>query len=234
MYTSIIIDDESSSLDLISDYINLHSGITVINTFSNPLLALNEIRKLINPIDILFIDIEMPTMSGIELAALVKHKIRKLIFITAHTKYAYDSYELDADGYLLKPFSQLKFSQILGKILPRLDNQMVHKTDGENFILLKSKDQRNKLIRINLIDIVAIESQDKDIKLYMTNDVVFARSSLLKMIKILEHSKNFVRIHKSFIISQLHIKSIERKYVFLNLNLKLPIGRLYKDFYRNF
>jgi len=232
-YTSIIIDDESSSLELISDYMRSHDDIKVIHKFNNPLIALSEIRKLSTPIDILFIDIEMPSMSGIELATLVKHKIRKLIFITAHTKYAYDTYELNADGYLLKPFSELKFSQILKKILPSSDDQTALPMESNNFLLLKLKNQRNKLIRINLNDIIAIESQDKEVKVYMTNNqAILVRSSLLHMIKLLEHKKNFIRIHKSFIISQQHIKEIERKYVFLSMNLKLPIGRLYKDFYR--
>ncbi|WP_029286092.1 LytTR family DNA-binding domain-containing protein [Pedobacter sp. R20-19] len=232
-YTSIIIDDESSSLDLISDYMRSHNDIKVIHKFNNPLMALSEIRKLSAPIDILFIDIEMPSMSGIELATLIKHKIKKLIFITAHTKYAYDTYELNADGYLLKPFSELKFSQILNKILPPPDDQILWAKENNNFILLKVKNQRNKLIRINLNDVIAIESQDKEIKVYMmNNEAILARSSLLQMIKLLEHKKDFIRIHKSFIISQQHIKGIERKYVFLSMNLKLPIGRLYKDFYR--
>src|SRR4051812_21385318 len=105
MYTSLVVDDDFSSLEIIYEYISSQPNIKLIGTFSDPVSALAAIEKLTLPIDILFIDIEMPALNGIELAKLIKHKVKKLIFTTAHTKYAFDSYELKADAYLLKPFS---------------------------------------------------------------------------------------------------------------------------------
>ncbi|MCX2584705.1 LytR/AlgR family response regulator transcription factor [Pedobacter sp. MR22-3] len=230
MHTSLVVDDDLSSLEIISEYISSQSNIKLIKTFSDPLLALKEIKKLTKPIDILFIDIEMPMMNGIELAKLIKHKARILIFTTAHTKYAFDSYELKADGYLLKPFSSSKFSQTLKTILSETKNYLYQKTERD-FVILKSKDQKTKFIKTHLKDIIAIESQNKEIKIYTSDEIIFAYNSLSHILKLIEHIDNFVQIHKSYIVSQNHIKGIERKYVLLSNNLKIPIGRTYKKFY---
>jgi DNA-binding LytR/AlgR family response regulator len=230
MHTSLVIDDDFSSLEIISEYISSQPSIKLINTFSDPLLALKEIKKLTKPIDLLFIDIEMPMMNGIELAKLIQHKARILIFTTAHTKYAFDSYELKADAYLLKPFSKSKFVQTLKTVLFKAKNYLYPKVDHD-FILLKSKDQKTKFIKINLKDIIAAESQNKEIKIYTSDEIIFANNSLSHILKLLEHIDNFVQIHKSYIVSQNHIKGIERKYVLLSNNLKIPIGRTYKKFY---
>ncbi|MGO4879062.1 LytR/AlgR family response regulator transcription factor [Pedobacter psychrotolerans] len=230
MHTSLVVDDDLSSLEIISEYISSQSNIKLIKTFSDPLLALKEIKKLTKPIDILFIDIEMPMMNGIELAKLIKHKARILIFTTAHTKYAFDSYELKADGYLLKPFSSSKFSQTLKTILSENKNYLYQKTERD-FVILKSKDQKTKFIKTHLKDIIAIESQNKEIKIYTSDEIIFAYNSLSHILKLIEHIDNFVQIHKSYIVSQNHIKGIERKYVLLSNNLKIPIGRTYKKFY---
>jgi DNA-binding LytR/AlgR family response regulator len=230
MHTSIIVDDDCSSLELISDYIDLQSNIKLVKKFNNSLMALKEILELNKPIDILFIDVEMPKMNGIELARLVNHKAKKLIFITGHTKYAFDSYDVEADAYLLKPFSFSKFSQTLNKVLLKQKNHLNQRID-HNFILLKNKDRKTFFIKVYLKNIIAVESQNKEVKIYTADEVIFAHSSLSGMLKLLGSTDNFVQIHKSFIISQNHIKGIGRKYVLLFNNLEIPIGRVYKDFY---
>ncbi|QXU43261.1 LytTR family DNA-binding domain-containing protein [Pedobacter sp. D749] len=230
MQTSIVVDDDYSSLELISEYIDLQPNIKLIKTFSDPLLGLKAINELLKPVDILFLDVEMPKMNGIELAKLTKHKARKLIFTSAHTKYAFDSYEVQANAYLLKPFSYSKFSQTLKEVLQVEKNHFNQKVD-QDFILLKSTSQNVKFIRVNIRTIIAMESQNKEVKIYTSDEIIFAYSSLSKLLKLLEHTDNFSQIHKSFIISQNHIKGIERKYVLLANDLKIPIGRMYKDFY---
>jgi DNA-binding LytR/AlgR family response regulator len=230
MFTSIVVDDDFSSLEIISEYISAQPNIKLIDTFSNSIRALATIEKLTIPIDILFVDIEMPELNGIELAKLIKHKVKKLIFTTAHTKYAFDSYELKADAYLLKPFSIKKFLQTLNTVLYENKEHPSQNIDM-HFILLKSRDQKTKFVKVNLKEIIAVESQNKEIKIYTSSEVIFVCNSLSGMLKLLEHDDNFIQIHKSFIISQNHIKGIERKYVLLTNNLKLPIGRVYKGFY---
>ncbi len=234
MYTSIVVDDESAALELISDYIGVQPNLELSRTFSDPLTALAEINKLSTPVDILFVDIEMPKMNGINLASLLKHKTRKLIFTTAHTKYAFESYELEADGYLLKPFSHLKFTQLLERILTEPNIQIIPKKNTHDFILLKSQGHKKKYIKILTSNIIAIESQNKEVKIYTGSEIIFAHVALTTMLKSLMHLDNFVQIHKSFVISKYNIKGIERKFVILDNGLKLPIGRAYKEFYEDF
>ncbi|MFC4143493.1 LytR/AlgR family response regulator transcription factor [Pedobacter mendelii] len=230
MFTSAVVDDDYSSLELISEYIQLHPNVKLVKMFSDPLLCLKGINESLRPIDILFVDIEMPNINGIELARLVRHKVKTLIFTSAHTKYAFDSYEVKADAYLLKPFSYLKFSQTVDEVLQE-EKINFKQYITHDFILINSKRYNAKYTKVYLSSIIAIESQNQEVKICTSDDVIFANHSLSGILKLLEQTDNFVQVHKSFVISQNHIKGIERKYVLLTNNLKIPIGRKYKEFY---
>ncbi|WP_316803113.1 LytTR family DNA-binding domain-containing protein [Pedobacter nototheniae] len=230
MYTCFVIDDEFAALQLIADYIKDHQDFKLLKSYNDPLLALKEIVKIHQPVDVIFLDIEMPGIDGIDFANLIRHKTKKLIFTTAHSKYAFNSYELEADAFLLKPFTFSKFSEILRKVfsIPVKENPAPQNKD---FIMLKSTEQKNKLIRIKVKDIVAVEAQNKHIKVYLTNEAILAASTLTEMFKILQGYQNFTQVHRSFLISENHIKGIDRAQVLLSNNIKIPIGRTYKEIY---
>ncbi|MFD2286453.1 response regulator [Pedobacter petrophilus] len=228
MYTCLAIDDEFSALEILTSYIAEQTNLKLIKAYSNPLIALSEITKRTKPVDIIFLDIEMPGINGLELAELIKHQTKKLIFTTAHANYAINSYELNADDFLLKPISQSKFERATTNLFS--NDEIVHPPENE-FILIKSKMQRNQLIKLKIADAIAIEAQEKGTKIYTKNEVIFSNSSLSEIAIFLLKVKAFSQIHRSFIISENKIKILERSHVVLSNDLKISIGRKYADFY---
>lgn len=229
MYTCLAIDDEPAALAIITDYIASQPELKLLKSHSNAETALRDIENLKIPVDIIFLDIEMPTMNGLELANRIKHKAHKLVFTTAHAAYAIDSYELEADAFLLKPFSEAKFDQIVKKLFARsfIDQ---HK-EKEDFILLKSAEQRNRLIKIRIDKIYAIEAQERFIKIYLKEETILSKSSFSELLSQLAPEKGFAQIHRSFLAAENQIKTLERSYLILNNGMRISIGRKYLAFY---
>jgi DNA-binding LytR/AlgR family response regulator len=229
MYTCLVIDDEFSAQEIITDYIALQPELKLLKSYLSTGIALEEIVNFKKQVDIIFLDIEMPNMNGIELAKLIKHKTRKLVFTTAFANYAIHSYELEADAFLLKPFSQTKFNQTVQRLFsnPATTQEKI----PEDFILLKSVEQRNRFIKIKLDKIYAIEAQERLIKIYLEQEAILSKSSFSDALVLFPLQKGFLQVHRSYIIAENQIKTLERSYVILNNNLRISIGRKYLDFY---
>ncbi|WP_131536504.1 LytR/AlgR family response regulator transcription factor [Pedobacter nototheniae] len=229
-YVCVAIDDDFFALEIIKDYIELEANLYLLKTFNSPKSALDFVLKK-QMIDIIFIDIEMTEMSGLDLATLIRHKAQKLVFITAHTEHAINSYQMNADAFLLKPYSQQNFSQMLGRLFPKQTTEIGIKQENENFIFVRKVEEKDKLFKIFLSDIIAIEAQGRYIKFHLYETNILVHTSLSKILASLMWTGYFTRIHRSFIISINQIKAVQRSYVFLNNDLKIPIGRAYKGFY---
>ncbi|WP_406823685.1 LytR/AlgR family response regulator transcription factor [Pedobacter sp. KACC 23697] len=229
MYTCLAIDDEFPALEIIIDYIALQPKLKLLKSYCSAPTALKEIENLKKPVDVIFLDIEMPTMNGLELARLIKHKTNKLVFTTAHANYAIHSYEMEADAFLLKPISQAKFDQVIRRLFQNPPNVQTEKAN--DYVLLKSDEQRNRFIKIKLDKIYAIEAQERLTKIYLEHEIIFSRSSFSEALALLTKNKGFSQIHRSFIIAESQIKTLERSYVILNNNHRISIGRKYLDFY---
>ncbi|WP_168202490.1 LytTR family DNA-binding domain-containing protein [Pedobacter sp. KBS0701] len=229
MYTCLAIDDESSAIEIITDYVAALPQFKLLKSYSIAETALKEIENLKKPVDVIFMDIEMPNMNGLELAKLIKHKTNKLVFTTAHSTYAINAYELEADAFLLKPFSQAKFDQIVKKLFSPSANTQTNKT--EDFVLLKSTEQRNRFIKIKLDKIYAVEAQERVIKVHLEQETILSNSSFADALVLLHPEKGFSQVHRSFIIAENQIKTLERSYIILNNGIRISIGRKYLDFY---
>jgi DNA-binding LytR/AlgR family response regulator len=229
MFTCIAIDDEFSALELLTDYIAEVPQFKLLKTYTNPLVALTAIENSAKSVDIAFLDIQMPEMSGLELAKRIRHKINKLVFTTAYSNYALNSYDLDADDFLLKPFSSSRFQQCTKKLFQGLN--VVMPQNIKEFILVKSAEQRNQFIKVKIIDIIAVEAQERSTKIFTTRGLINSNSSLAEMLDLLDHKKGFSQIHRSFIIAENQIKILERSYIVLHNDLRISIGRKYTDFY---
>lgn len=218
MLKCIIIDDEQHSIDLLKSYIEKISFLQLTGTFNNPLNALSSID-----VDIIFIDIQMPQLSGLDFIKLVKEKT-KVIVISAFKEYAFESFEYAVLDYLLKPVS---FDRLL-KAVQKAMNQLAFaeedaKAGGshKNYIVVRV-DAKNKLQKIELEDILYIEGMKNYVTIHKEQQNI---TTLLNM-KDLESSlpkDQFIRIHKSYIISIDKIKIIEGNQVFLN-NVKESIA----------
>jgi len=117
MYKCIIIDDEPHAIEGLKGYMASTPQLNLVKSYTDSLAALKDIQES-EPVDLIFLDVDMPTINGIELAKEIRNKTAKLIFTTAHTKYAFEAFEVNADGYLLKPYSIGKFIIAINRLFP--------------------------------------------------------------------------------------------------------------------
>lgn len=223
---TIAIDDEPLALGLVAGYIEKTPGLKLAGKFDNPLEAADFISA--NVIDLIFIDIQMPDLSGIEFTRIMG-KGPKVIFTTAYEKYALEGYKLDVVDYLMKPFSYEEFLVAVNKArkLLSLEHQATTKIDANNrFLFLKSD---YKIRRINFNDILYIEGLKDYVKVFIQNNPkpVLSLSSL-KILETKLPAGRFMRVHRSFIVNLEKIETIERSRIVFGKEY-IPVGDQYKE-----
>ena len=184
----IIIDDEPSSQNVLKSFIDKIDYLEVLQICNNALEALDFLKN--NTVDLFFLDINMPHLSGISFYKSLKNP-PKVIFTTAYSEYALEGFEVEAIDYLLKPFYFERFVKAVSKVKTLNDN----KTD---YILLKSD---KKLHQIKTDDIYFIEGLGDYIKVHLKDAYLVTYKSLTKMNDLLPKS-DFIQVHKSFIINK--------------------------------
>lgn len=223
----IAIDDEPMALELISGYIKKTPFLEFVADFTNPFDAMNYLLN--NSVDLVFIDINMPELSGIELLKALP-LLPKVIFTTAYSEYAAESYELNAIDYLLKPVKYDRFLKGVNKaidLLPlkKVEFEMpINKETAIQSILLKSG---SKTFKMAIDDIFYIEAAGNYMLFYTQKGKVMTLMPMSEILKMLP-SSNFVRIHKSYIISLKHLEIIEKAMVIIN-KTRIPIGITYRE-----
>ena len=223
--TCVIIDDEQYAIKELTDLIAQMPNLSLYKTFTNPIIALTEIG-VEDCIDIIFLDVDMPQMSGIELAKEMRDKARFIILTTAHSKYAVEGFDVRADHFLLKPISLSKFAIALTKLIK--EDQTIpeppKQLDDHFFI----KADMKKRIKINFSDLIAIEGATNYVKIYTTQATYSTHVTMKEMELSLHERPEFIRVHKSFIVSKLHIEIIDGNTIKTKYNMTIPIGSLYK------
>jgi DNA-binding LytR/AlgR family response regulator len=231
MITVIAIDDEPLALQLVSGYIEKTPGLQLVGKFDNPLDASDFLSG--NQIDLIFVDIQMPDLSGIEFTRLIE-KGPKVIFTTAFAKYALEGYKLDVVDYLLKPFSYDEFLAAVQKArnLISLEQNALHKIESnEEFLFLKSD---YKIRRINFNDILYIEGLKDYVKVFIKNDPKPILSiSTLKLIESKLPESKFMRVRRSFIVNLNRIETIDRSRIVFGKEY-IPVGDQYKERFQEF
>ena len=219
----VAIDDEPLALELMKDYISKFPSLHLERTFDDPLSGIEYLKN--NFIDLLFIDINMPDITGIELVRSLKEK-PMIIFTTAHKKFALEGFELDAIDYLLKPISFERFSKAVNKSLLYHQYKNVTRQEEGGSLFVYSE---YRLVKIDFAEIEYIESLEDYIKIHLTNGKPVLTLMTLK--KVLEKlsPKKFKRIHRSYIVSAEKVKSILNRKVQLT-NAELPISDSYISF----
>ncbi|MBN1821893.1 MAG: response regulator transcription factor [Prolixibacteraceae bacterium] len=232
MIRTIAIDDEPLALQLVLGYIKKTPFLELAASFDNPMDAMDFLRE--NTIDLIFLDIQMPDLTGIEFMHILE-KGPKVIFTTAFEKYALEGFKLEAVDYLLKPFNYEEFLKAAGKAekLIRLENaEKEHEITANNeFLFLKSE---YKIRRINFNEIIYIEGLKDYVKVFLQHESkpILSLSTLKALEGKLPESK-FMRVHRSFIVNLEKIDTIERSRIVYGKTY-IPVSEQYKDKFQDF
>jgi DNA-binding LytR/AlgR family response regulator len=224
----LIVDDEPLARELIKGYVAKLENFEIVAECADAMKALNVLRS--KPVDLIFMDIQMPQITGIEFLKTLKHA-PKVIITTAYREYALDGFELDVVDYLLKPITFERFLKSVNKYyqMSQDDVQLVNNQNGdrgsdESFIYVK---ENKKVIKIYLSEIKYIEGLSEYVQIYTDKRKVIVKTSLTQMEEKLP-AEQFLRIHKSYIISVNKIEAFTANTIEIQ-NKELPIGRSYKN-----
>lgn len=214
----IVVDDEPLAIQLLENYVMKIPFLELVFSSENPIEALEYIQN--NEADLIFLDIQMPELSGINFMKIVGDKL-KYILTTAYSEYALEGYEHNVIDYLLKPISFGRFEKSALKAQERFPT---NETSANSYFFVKSSGQQHK---INFDEILYVES----IKDYVNIKTDKQEYIVLDTLKSLESQlpENFARVHKSFILNLDKIEKIDVRNVFLNSGKEIPIGETYKS-----
>ncbi|WP_316831079.1 LytTR family DNA-binding domain-containing protein [Pedobacter aquatilis] len=226
MLTCYAVDDEPSAIEILKDYIGFKSDLLLLKTFTNPLDAFAYITKN-KAVDIIFLDVEMPSMSGIELAKLTRHKTNKIVFVTAYSSYAYDAFELETD-FLLKPYSFNKFNNLVTRFIDTALH--ANKSTIESF-LIKEPGNRTKKHIIKFKDVIYMESLLRHTKIQTVKGEIISDQSFAKTKQQIAEDERFLQVHRSFIVSVNYINVIGSNNLILEHGYVIPVGRNYRTSY---
>ncbi len=219
----VIVDDEPLSIEVMEGYLKKIPNIEVVATFNDAISVMSILSE--QDIDFLFLDIEMPKLSGIDFLRSITNP-PMVIITSANKNYALDGYELNVVDYLLKPITLERVIRAVNKIIEKKSKKRMKPTREEStdYIFLK---ENKKMIRLVLSDIQYIESIKDYVKVVTENKTVVTKQNLSHFEQILDPSE-FVRVHRSFIVAIRHIDAFTSASVEIG-KLEIPIGRLYKD-----
>ncbi|WP_439879699.1 LytR/AlgR family response regulator transcription factor [Pontibacter sp. MBLB2868] len=225
-YRCMIVDDESHAIELLSDYIQSMPQLQLVKTFQDPIAALMD-SNTGESYDFIFLDVDMPRLTGIELAKALRAKTRFLVFTTAHLKYAVEAFDVQADHFLLKPIGLNKFALAIDQLLKRSESASLPPACPDSTFFIKS-DNKNKLIRICFDDIIAVEGLKNYVKIYTSTQQHVAYLTMKETEDALCETNRFLRIHRSFIVAIKQIEAVNGRMIQLKNGLDVPVGDSYK------
>jgi DNA-binding LytR/AlgR family response regulator len=226
MINAIAIDDEPLALTVIQSLCDKSGSINLQKTFTQPSEALKHLRKF--PADLIFCDIQMPSMTGINLVKSLQQNTM-VIFTTAFSEYAVVSYELNAIDYLLKPINQKRFTQAITKAQEYFDYISKKDHTTEKYIFIRAD---FSLVKIPLSDILYIEGLADYLKIYIKDrKTIVARMPMKDIMEKLQ-SDDFIRVHRSFILPFSKIEAVRGTTIYIG-DKEFPIGKTYVDEFFN-
>jgi two-component system LytT family response regulator len=224
----VLIDDEPLAIKVLQNYFTNFTDFEVVATFNNSLEALDFINS--TPVDAVFLDINMPMMTGFELISLIENKT-KVIITTAFREFAAESYDLDVLDYLVKPIPLPRFIKCINKITTEYNlknNIKIETAKGDSHIFIKVD---KKMMKINIEEILFVEGMKEYIKVVTPDKTYITHKSLTSLSEELPTDR-FLRIHKSYVIALNKVKSIEGNRVQIQ-SYNIPIGRNYSKEVKN-
>ena len=228
MIKAIAIDDEPPALKVIETFCADTDFITLEKTFTKPAEAQKYLSKF--PVDLLFLDINMPSLTGIEFYKTVRQETMA-IFTTAHSEYAVEGFNLNAVDFLLKPFTYERFLQATTKANDFFNYRNNTNVKQDQYLFVRAD---YRLVKINIADILYVEGLDDYIKIFIKDQkTVVARMTMKNILEKLP-AKEFIRVHRSFIVSLGRIDNVRNKIIY-TAEKEIPVGGIYEDdFFRHF
>lgn len=227
----IIVDDEPLAREAVEFLVTENSKLNLVGTFNNATSA----SKFINeePVDLIFLDINMPNITGLEFARTIP-KTTLVIFTTAYTEYALDSYEVDAIDYLVKPIESERFNKAVEKAISyhsllTAEEKASEKTDeiesiANEYIFVKSD---RRFFKVNFKDILFIEGLKDYVIIQLDGQRIITKLNLKAIYEMLPKSL-FIRVNRSYIVNKEQIESFDNNDIFIK-NFEIAIGNSYRD-----
>jgi len=228
---TILIDDEPKAIDILKRYCKDSETIEVLASFRNPVKAVEFLQQ--ETVDLIFLDINMPKLNGLEFLNVLEKK-PKVIFTTAYSEYALDSYNYDTIDYLVKPIDFQRFLKSVTKAKAVL--RATHSTSSaqmevaeDKTIYIKSGQQLHK---VNINDILYLEKEGNYLTFFTKDRKILSRQNMKDVFEILDPEK-FLRVHKSYVVGLQHMEVIETHQIKIG-DAKIPVGRNYREELMNF
>jgi two-component system, LytTR family, response regulator len=225
MMTCIAIDDEPKALEVIERYCQKISLASLMATFREPLKAIEFLNR--EKVDLIFLDINMPDISGMQLLQTLSPR-PLIIFTTAYSQYAVESYDLNALDYLLKPITFERFLMAINKAAAALSSKNTTGPDEDAAVFIKSGSQT---YRVKVSEILYLEKNGNYITVHRKDGNILIRENMGDIFDLVP-AADFIRVHKSYVVGIRHISMIEIHQLVVN-GEKIPIGSTYRDSLRD-
>jgi DNA-binding LytR/AlgR family response regulator len=237
--TCVFIEDEAPAMNLLKIYASRTINLEVLGFFDNSLEAVRFLTE--NSVDVIFTDVNMPQLSGIELVQSLRNKPH-IIFITANAEYAVNGFELDITDFLIKPVTFERFMKSVNKVLDREEK----KKEGDSALSIRVSEkeeqkeysmtsiyvkENGKVIRLDFDEIMAIEGLKDYVKIITNEKPIITHLTMKKLEEQILPKSKFMRVHKSFIVGIQQIRKFDGldSYLELSNKLQIPVGPQYKD-----
>lgn len=229
MINCAIVDDEQFSVDALQKYISLFPRLNLRSVYLDPVLALQELSA--HPaMDVIFLDVDMPNLNGLDLAVSLRRLTRRLIFTTAHSRYAFEAFEAEGDAFLLKPFSFAKFSSTINRLFPLEQRSQTPsaKLDASQF-LVKNKDENLRMVNVDYRDVVAFESSQNYVQIHLTQGrIITAYLTIKDILDLVRDRQEFLQLHRAYVINIDNIDYIEKELVKMVGKLSFNVGESFR------
>ena len=228
MITCYIVDDEAHAIEVLERYIAQTPGVELVGSTENPLLALEAISQGKVEPEIVFADVDMPQLSGVDLADLIAPHAR-VVFTTAYPNFAVDAFDKNAVDYLLKPITYERFLKSLNKIRERRPaSPACAKPLEEACYFFVKSEVKGKLERVDLADILYVEALHNYVRIHLTHKKIITYLTM-KELEAQLPAASFSRVHKSFIVHNNKVKAVEGNQVLLENDTKIALGATHRD-----
>lgn len=221
MITAIAIDDEPLGLKIIAHYCDQIDFITLEKTFTKQSEAIKYLKKF--PVDLLFLDIQMPTRNGIAFYKMLDHN-PMVIFTTAYSEYAVDGFNVNATDYLLKPFSLERFLQAAEKAKNIYETKNQIQSTETQYLFIRADYSLHKIL---IADILFIEGLDDYLKIHIQNQKTLVTRMTMKSILEKLPAVAFIRVHRSYIVPMAKIDKVRNKMIYIGEE-EIPISASYE------